>query len=616
MSALYVTVKPLPLPEFKKARSAPFAAQGCESPHFLGAALKRRFVFIAAILFFSLPCLANAASFTVSLDRNTVTLGESATLTMTFEGGAPNGLPTLPTVSNLRIVDAGGEFTKMTYIQGQVSSTRSHTFNVVPAQPGDFTIPSISAIINGQTLYSQPVKLTVLKQDAPDAAPKTAFIKLVVPKTEVYLGEILPVEIQLFAQAGKITEAPQFKEEGFTLGKMAPATQSTTILNGQQYYVVTFKTCVTPAKVGKLNLGPATAGVTIPRPNSRRSIFGELMEWQSITLQSEPQPLEVLPLPKENAPPAFNGAVGNYSLSVTASPTNVAVGDPITVTIQIAGRGALDSITLPAQTNWQQFKLYPPTSDLQPMDNDPLGITGAKIFKLTAVPMSMDVRELPPFTFSFFDPSQKSYQTLVQPATPLIVRPSAASLPPPSIANAADTHDNGPAAADIVHIKPRFGMAAQIQPALIQQPWFVALQGIPILAGLSLLITRTQKEKLAGNPRLRRRREVDQTVRQGLKDLRDSAAASQPDAFFATLFHLLQERLGERLDLPASAITEAVLDERLRPLDVPEDMFVRLRELFHACNQARYARQDTNEELTSMIPDVESALNELRKLPG
>jgi hypothetical protein len=107
---------------------------------------------------------------------------------------------------------------------------------------------------------------------------------------------------------------------------------------------------------------------------------------------------------------------------------------------------------------------------------------------------------------------------------------------------------------------------------------------------------------------------VEQTVRNGLKELRKSAEANQPTEFFATLFRLLQEQLGERLDLPASAITEAVLDERLRPLNVPDGQLEALRELFHACNQARYARQGTNAELVSLIPKVEAALNHLKQL--
>ncbi len=109
---------------------------------------------------------------------------------------------------------------------------------------------------------------------------------------------------------------------------------------------------------------------------------------------------------------------------------------------------------------------------------------------------------------------------------------------------------------------------------------------------------------------------MDQTVRNGLKELRRAAGAGQPDEFFAMLFHLLQEQLGERLDLPASAITEAVLDERLRPLNVPGETLASLRELFQACNQVRYSRQGGNEELVSLIPTVEFVLTELKKIPA
>jgi len=103
---------------------------------------------------------------------------------------------------------------------------------------------------------------------------------------------------------------------------------------------------------------------------------------------------------------------------------------PITVKVQVTGHGELEGLSLPAQTGWEQFKVYPPTSDFQAADD--LGSSGTRTFSLTAVPQTMDIKELPPYTFSFFDPEQKSYRTVTQPAIPLIVRPSAASLPPPS----------------------------------------------------------------------------------------------------------------------------------------------------------------------------------------
>ena len=85
-----------------------------------------------------------------------------------------------------------------------------------------------------------------------------------------------------------------------------------------------------------------------------------------------------------------------------------------------------------------------------------------------------------------------------------------------------------------------------------------------------------------------KQRQVEQVIRGGLKELAQNVQGNKPEAFFATLFHLLQERLGERLDLPASAITEAVVEERLRHLSVPETTLASLRELFQICNQARY----------------------------
>jgi len=81
------------------------------------------------------------------------------------------------------------------------------------------------------------------------------------------------------------------------------------------------------------------------------------------------------------------------------------------------------------------------------------------------------------------------------------------------------------------------------------------------------------------------------------------------------LFRLLQEQVGERLDLPAPSITEAVIEEQLRPHGVPEEILTQLHELFHACNQARYAPQHTLPMLVALAPRAEAVLRELQQLP-
>ena len=581
-----------------------------------------RGLFLAAAVFWLGFCLpARAVSFTVSFDRNPITLGESAVLSLTFDGGPPTASPALPQIANLDFSSPPGRTSQYTFVNGVTSTTESYTYTVTPAQPGDFTIPALTAQIGGQTVTSQPVKLTVLKPGAPPPAAAdanggnaVAFVRLVVPKQKVFVGEVIQARLELCLREDVLNiqnvQLIPVPAEGFTVGKTQEGQRTELRAGGANYTVIPVTMLFTAAKAGKLTLGPPACNLDLLF--GPVNFFGQPTRAQHSSLTGDPVTLQSLPLPVENKPTGFNGAVGNYTLSVTAAPTNIAVGDPVTVTVQIAGRGAVESLALPEQTGWQQFKLYPPTSDYQ--SGDQLNLSGTKTFKLTAVPESMDVKEFPPFAFSFFDPEQNAYRTLTQPAIPLIVRPSAASLPPPVLAGASTASDNPPAKQDIVRIKPWLGTFAQLQPPLVARPWFLGLQSVPVLAWLCLLVQRKQQDRLAANPRLRRQRQVERMLRDGLADLRHHAAANESAEFFATLFHLLQERLGERLDLPASAITEAVLDERLLPLGVPDPIIDRLRELFHTCNQARYAPETSTEELTSLIPGVEAALDELKNL--
>ena len=73
----------------------------------------------------------------------------------------------------------------------------------------------------------------------------------------------------------------------------------------------------------------------------------------------------------------------------------------------------------------------------------------------------------------------------------------------------------------------------------------------------------------------------------------------------------LREYLAERRP---SAITEAVIEEHLRPRGVPETTLASLHELFQTCNLARYAPIKTSQELAAIIPKLEAILRELQGL--
>src|SRR5208283_5074547 len=135
-----------------------------------------------------------------------------------------------------------------------------------------------------------------------------------------------------------------------------------------------------------------------------------------------------------------------------------------------------------------------------------------------------------------------------------------------------------------------------------------------VLAVLAENIWRKRTDKLANNPRLRRQRAVAQLIASGMDDLKKYAAENKPDKFFATLFRLLQEQLGERLDCPASAITENVIDEHPVLRGAPKTTLDGSRELFQLCNQARYAPVRGSSELNSVAAQFEKTIGEVQEL--
>jgi hypothetical protein len=354
--------------------------------------------------------------------------------------------------------------------------------------------------------------------------------------------------------------------------------------------------------------------VVLPLQNRGGDLLAQMLhqgEQRQVSLVTDQISLESLPLPEQNKPANFTGAVGDFTMTATAGPTTLTVGDPITVRVQISGRGALDSIQLPDQSALNNFKIYPPTAKAE--TTDPLGIQGQKMFEEIVTPQNADVREWPQFSFSFFNPEDGKYHTLTQPAVPLAVKAAGTSPMPALAANKTSAPENQ-TPQDILPIKENLGTLTTKSVPLVAQPVFLAVQAVPVLAFLAAFVWRKRTDSLANNPRLRRQRAVAELINAGLKDLKKFAAENKPDEFFANLFRLLQEQLGERLDCPATAITENVIDEHAILRGAPAATRDGLRELFQLCNQARYAPVRGSAELNSVAARFEKTVGELQEV--
>src|SRR5258708_514716 len=239
------------------------------------AGLRMRVVLLAFLMASAGRGLA-AATFTASLDRDNVTLGESPVLSLKFEGGQPRAMPTLPNMANLQIDDQGSS-SQIVINNGQFSSTLTENFVLTPRQAGDYTIPTLQAEVGGQVLTSQRLKLTAVKAAPvpPDkVGDQLAFMKLAVPKKEAYVGEILTVELQVYIREGVANAenilqyfdgfgGTPLKAEGFSILKTAHAQHRRARVGNGVYYVATLVTSLSAVKTGPLSIGSIDANLPL-----------------------------------------------------------------------------------------------------------------------------------------------------------------------------------------------------------------------------------------------------------------------------------------------------------------------------------------------------------------
>lgn len=563
---------------------------------------------VALVLGLAPRVASTAATLTAVLDRDTIYEGDTVQIAVTVQNSSSDTVPSPPEVANLTIQPTGQVRVNRSWINGVASSSREYRFVVEPPAVGEYTIPAFRMELEGVTVSSRPLRLRVLPGQNP-AISQVALLQLRTEKQRVYVGEVLPVEIGVAFRDGEYREAPQLGQEGLTMGRMEQLARRVERIGGVEYYVDPYRTYVIAARSGALRLGPATLPFGVP-VRSRLGLFGR--ESMAVKLRSSAVDLEVIPLPDENVPAGFTGAVGRYRLKVEASTNAVAAGDPILITVEISGEGPMQSLQLESSTDWAGFKTYAPETSVELTDK--LGLRGTKRFTQVVIPESPEVRALPSIQFSYFDPLRERYQTLRHEAVPIEVRRGAVVVGYAGVpgTGGGETEQAG-VSREIVHIKSRLGSYGVIQPPLVLRPWFLGLQAVPLLGWFGLAIWQWHRAKVARDPRLRRRQQVDRMVRKGITQMRQAANRNEIESFFATVFRLLQERLGEKTGMPASAVDELALDQGLVE-KLGAELTAEVRGLFEACGVARYAPGRLNAELQGFVPRVESVLERLRSV--
>ncbi|MEO7032932.1 MAG: BatD family protein [Polyangiaceae bacterium] len=476
---------------------------------------------------------------------------------------------------------------------------------------------------------------------AQSSASARAFVRLEVPKRTLYAGESVPITVRAYYRVDTgvtVTGAPTVTGTDFTLRAGDPV-QGSAVLGGVSYRVLTWKDHLSPVKAGRYALTvdiPSTLEwqdiVQRPAPvdaqdddeladpfgndpffggsgafqqmhhqmqRMMQQAFAEpevgAVQRRALVLRAPQVAVDVQSVPLVGRPTGFDGAVGQFRLAAHADTASVRVGEPITLSFRVTGEGNFDRVDLPGLPASSDWKTYHPNSTSGPSD---------KTFHQAVVPLRAGIAAIPSTSLSYFDPESAKFVTTASASIPVTVAPGAGA--------AATANGNVPNAASGPVLSANADSAgrpiASLEP-VFTRPWFWIAQGSGAAVLGALALALGTRKRLRADANRTRRREAERAVG-SLRGAMDRALAAQDRAaFFVAARSAIQQALGARWQLEASAISLSEIEARLGPEEADK-----LRAVFDA-DAARFSgASQRQEDLAPWKDIVERELEHLNHL--
>ena len=546
---------------------------------------------------------------------------QGARLTITVNGTSRSADIDLPEIAHIQLRKQGTS-SRLSVVNGDFTSAISHTYLVQADRPGSYTIPAFTVSAGGESSTTLPLSFTVTQAgqsaqqpsgySTPDSkdSGEITFIRIS-PTGSHYPGEIVPFTIKAyFTQAYRvdINSLPTLRGDGVVMAQLPDKPQQTEeSVKGRKYHVLTWQTNLSGIKAGEHPISfSLDATLLIPQKRRPRSSFGSgffddpffndsaldsffgRTKQQPIVSVSPEVVFTVLPLPTKGQPDDFTGAIGDFSMQVEATPADVEIGEPITLTMEISGTGNFDRVEAPVVPESPDWKTYSPSAQFVERGNS---YTGTKIFEQAIVAKSPAAKDIPPLSFSYFDPQQKRYVTTTA-AMPAIhikkpaasttasagqaVAPTATAQPEPAI--------SPPPALGIGGLAPLHldtGNYQQHIVPLYKTRWFIVLCAVMILLMLLLGVLKIRRHTMAGHPELARRKQKQLLLAKDLQKIHHAQLAGDGPSFLNLAKTAIQNQLGLLWHIEPAALSLTDLTWRL-----PED--VELLEIFKTADEAAY----------------------------
>lgn len=520
------------------------------------------------------------------------------------------------------------------YVNGRSSSTvvRDYTFTYKANQAGSVTVPSVAVNADGKQLKSPTRNITILPPDKNQAeagghqggqpqSGRTAqvsandlIVTVTMSKDHLYEQQAVIATIKVYTKVGirsfRPTVLPSF--DGF-LSEELPVNEEPRIehFRGDNYYSAVLKRCLLyPQKAGKLTINSGRYDVTVETYEEISNGFFVTRRpiEQHITTTSNSLSVNIMPLP-EPKPEDFSGAVGtDFSAKVSLEPSLLRTNEAATYVYSISGTGNVKYLSAPNIDFGSGMEEYEPETETDASFNGN-DMQGTFTATYTIVPQQIGELNLPARNFVYFNPSTGKYVEQELPAISRKIVKGSATSSGAVQATISDKID------DILHIKTLKSSSLSHEQERIFGSLIYLLCFIIVIAGLvTAAVVYRRQLKLNADITGRRTARANSVAVKRLRKARDFMNKHDNDGFYAAVASALWGYMGDKLGIPASALTRDNISERLASKGVSPETIKQTIDVLDACEMARFTPQHDDNEVNRLYADAENVIKSLESV--
>lgn len=399
-----------------------------------------------------------------TVDRNEMGVGDSVQLTVSVSSSENVEVqePKVPHLNGFNLLNSGSSTSTSTkLVQGpsgmQFQTQKRYDFiYLLGAQKkGTITIPAFEVTVEGKNYFTKPIVVKVSEHGSgatvapslpglmdeeemdeadrflqerlrnrgtlpPDAQFKTSpknmneafFIQVELDKKEVYEGEQITASWYILTRGALMSldrlKFPDLKGFWKEIIEEVPALNFTSeVINGVAYKKALLAShALFPIKAGDVYIDEYKIKASVALPTNPFSAFG-LGRPYTYTKSSEKIAIKVKPIPTENRPADFAGAVGEFTAVATIEGEKFYANQPFNLKVRFEGEGNAKMIELPALNLPSSVEVYDTKSESKFFKNG----KSYKEFNVLVIPRQKGLLQIPVLSFSFFDPKSKKFIT-------------------------------------------------------------------------------------------------------------------------------------------------------------------------------------------------------------